>query len=327
MRVRDRILPACATAVALFALATPAASAGTAQTVPVKTSAELKAALAAAKPGTTIELAADTTYTGNFKATANGSDSQRITLTGPRSAVVKASGGRTIELTGSYWTLSGFTVTGGQKGVMALGVNHTLVDQLKVTGIGNEGIHFQHGSSDNVVQNSEISDTGKENGGFGEGVYFGSAKSNWPSGQPDHSDRNKAIGNKIGPNVRAESIDVKEGTTGGELRDNTFDGTGQSGENYADSWVDVKGNNYLVTGNKGSKVFVHDATYGAFEVHVQVDGWGQNNTFANNTADVQASSAYGFYVVKAATGNKVCASNTVTNAGKGFANVAKTAGC
>ncbi|MET9264026.1 right-handed parallel beta-helix repeat-containing protein [Amycolatopsis sp. NPDC004079] len=324
MRVRNRVLAATAGAAALLALATPAASAGT---VPVKTSAELKTALASAKPGTTIQLAANTTYTGNFKAAANGTDSGRITLTGPRSAVVQASGGRTIELTGSYWTLSGFTVTGGQKGVMALGVNHTLVDGLKVTGIGNEGIHFQHDSSDNVVQNSEISDTGKENGGFGEGIYFGSATSNWPGGQPDHSDRNKAIGNKIGPNVRAESIDVKEGTTGGELRGNTFDGTGQSGENYADSWVDVKGNGYLVTGNKGSKVFVHDATYGSFEVHVQVDGWGQNNTFSDNTADVQAPSAYGFYVVKAATGNKVCASNKVTNAGKGFANVAATPGC
>jgi nitrous oxidase accessory protein NosD len=147
---------------------------------------------------------------------------------------------------------------------MALGVHNTLVDGLKVTGIGNEGIHFQYASSDNVVQNSEISDTGKDNGGFGEGIYSGSANSNWPGGQPDHSDRNKALDNKIGPNVRAE------GTTGGELRGNIFSG---------------------------------------------------------NTADVQAPSAYGFSVVAAVQGNKVCASNTVTGAGKGFANVAATEGC
>jgi hypothetical protein len=324
MRVRERVLAVAAGAAALLALAAPSASGAT---VPVSTSAELKAALAAATPGTTIQLAADTTFTGNFKAAVNGTAAGRITLTGPRSSVLKASGGRGLELTGSYWTISGFTITGGQKGLMALGVHNTLVDGLKVTGIGNEGIHFQYTSSDNVVQNSEISDTGKDNGGFGEGIYFGSANSNWPGGQPDHSDRNKALDNKIGPDVRAESIDVKEGTTGGELRGNTFDGTGQSGENYADSWVDVKGNGYLVTGNKGSKVFVHDATYGSFEVHVQVDGWGRDNIFSGNTADVQAPSAYGFYVVAAAQGNKVCASNTVTGAGKGFANVAATEGC
>ncbi|WP_328606659.1 right-handed parallel beta-helix repeat-containing protein [Amycolatopsis sp. NBC_00345] len=358
MRVRERVLAVAAGAAALLALATPSASGAT---VSVSTSAELKSALAAATPGTTIQLAADTTFTGNFKAAVNGTAADRITLTGPRSAVLTASGGRGLELTGSYWTISGFTITGAQLGLMALGVHDTLVDGLKVTGVDNEGIHFQYTSSDNVVQNSEISDTGKDNGGFGEGIYFGSANSNWPDGQPDHSDRNKALNNKIGPDVRAESIDVKEGTTGGELRGNTFDGTGQSGEtvpfvtnpttataetgpykqigcspyppasgrisNCADSWVDVKGNGYLVTGNKGSKVFMHDATYGAFEVHVQVDGWGQDNTFSDNTADVQAPSAYGFYVVAAAQGNKVCASNTVTGAGKGFANVAAAQGC
>ncbi|MFD9895854.1 hypothetical protein ACFWY9_41465 [Amycolatopsis sp. NPDC059027] len=325
MRVRERILATTAGTVVLLSLLTPAASAAT---VKVANSAELKKALSAVSPGTTIELAANTTFTGNFKADRSGTASGRITLTGPRTAVLSASGGRTLELTGSYWTLSGFSVTGGQKGVMALGVHNTVVDGLKVSGIGHEAIHFQHGSTDNVVQNNEISDTGREYGGYGEGVYFGSAKSNWPGGQPDRSDRNKALKNRIGPNVRAEAIDVKEGTTGGELRGNTFDGTGQSGENYADSFVDVKGNNYVIADNKGSKVFVHDAEYGGFEVHVQLDGWGQNNTFSGNVSDPQAPSAYGYYVVKAAQATtKVCASNKATNAGKGFANVTPTPAC
>jgi hypothetical protein len=61
---------------------------------------------------------------------------------------------------------------------MALGVSNTLVNNLKVTGVGHEGIHFQYTSSDNVVQNSEITDTGLEYAGYGEGIYFGSAYSN-----------------------------------------------------------------------------------------------------------------------------------------------------
>ncbi|MEC3980635.1 hypothetical protein [Amycolatopsis sp. H20-H5] len=324
MRVRDRALAVLAGMGLLMSSAVTTASAAT---VNVGTTAQLNSALASATPGTIIQLAANTTFTGNFKAAKSGTASGRITLQGPRSAVLKASGGRTLELTGGYWTLNGFTITGGQKGLMATGVKNTLVDGIKVTGVGHEGIHFQYTSSDNVVQNSEVTDTGNEYAGYGEGIYFGSANSNWPGGTPDHSDRNKALNNKIGPNVRAESIDIKEGTTGGELRGNTFDGTGQAGEHFADSWVDIKGNGYLIADNKASKVFVHDATYGGFELHVQLDGWGRNNTFSGNTADVQSSYAYGFYLAKPRLGNKVCASNTVTNAGKGFANVAKTAGC
>ncbi|ANN20322.1 hypothetical protein SD37_35195 [Amycolatopsis orientalis] len=324
MRVRERVLALAAGAALLSTLAAYPAQAAT---VRVGTSAQLSAALASVTPGTVIELAADTTFTGNFKAAKSGTSSSRITLKGPRSAVIKAAAGRTLELTGSFWNLIGFTITGGQKGLMATGVKNTVVDGVKVTGVGHEGIHFQYTSTDNVVKNSEVTDTGREYAGYGEGIYFGSANGNWPSGIPDRSDRNKALNNKIGPNVRAESIDIKEGTTGGELRGNVFDGTGQSGEHFADSWVDLKGNNYVVADNRGTKVFVHNATYGGFEVHVQLDGWGRGNTFSGNTADVQSSYAYGFYLVKAATGNKVCASNKVTNAGKGFANVAATAGC
>lgn len=324
MRVRERVLAVAAGAALLSTLAAYPAQAAT---VRVGTSEQLTAALASVTPGTVIELAADTTFTGNFKAAKSGTSSSRITLKGPRSAVIKASAGRTLELTGSYWNLTGFTLTGGQKGLMATGVKNTVVDGIKVTGVGHEGIHFQYTSTDNVVKNSEVTDTGREYAGYGEGIYFGSAKGNWPGGTPDRSDRNKALNNKIGPNVRAESIDIKEGTTGGELRGNVFDGTGQSGEHFADSWVDLKGNNYVVADNRGSKVFVHDAKYGGFEVHVQLDGWGRGNTFSGNIADVRSSYAYGFYLVKAATGNKVCASNKVTGAGKGFANVAATAGC
>lgn len=324
MRLRERALIAMLGTAALTFAGIPTA---TAATVSVGTTAQLTSALAAATPGTIIELAANTTFTGNFKATKSGTSSSKITLKGPRSAVLEATGGRGLELTGSHWTLDGFTITGGQKGLMALGVTNTLVTNLKVTGVGHEAIHFQYTSSDNVVRNNEITDTGKEYAGYGEGIYFGSANSNWPGGTPDRSDRNKAIDNKIGPNVRAESIDIKEGTTGGELSGNVFDGTGQSGEHFADSWVDMKGNGYLVANNRGSKVFVHDTNYGGFELHQQLDGWGLNNTFSGNTADVQSSYAYGFYIAKTGLGTKVCANNTVTGAGKGFANVAASTTC
>jgi len=75
-------------------------------------------------------------------------------------------------------------------------------------------------------------------------------------GKPDKSNRNKAINNHFGPNIAAEAIDIKEGTEGGLIDGNTFDGTGMSGENSADSWIDVKGDDYTISNNKGSKTLL-----------------------------------------------------------------------
>jgi hypothetical protein len=91
-----------------------------AATMTVGAAAQLTSALAAANPGTVIELAANTTFTGILHGSEERHVQWRITLRGPRSAVLEASGDRGLELTGSYWTIDGFTVTGGKKGLMAL---------------------------------------------------------------------------------------------------------------------------------------------------------------------------------------------------------------
>jgi hypothetical protein len=327
MRTLERVLLATISVAGLAITGVLTGVTADAATITVSTSAQLAGALAIVRPGDTIQLAANTTFKGTFQATRSGTASKRITLSGPRSAVIDGTGGgRTLELTGSHWTITGFRITGGQKGLMALGVHNTEVRGLKVDGIGHEAIHFQYTSTDNVVRDCEISNTGLEYAGYGEGVYFGSANSNWPNGQADRSDRNKALNNRFGPNVRAEAIDIKEGTTGGELSGNTFDGTGMAGEHSADSWVDVKGNGYRISNNAGHRIFVASSNHGGFEVHQQLSGWGMNNTFSNNTADPQSQYAWGFYA-QSANGNKFCASNKVSNAGRGFSNIAKATGC
>lgn len=60
------------------------------------------------------------------------------------------------------------------------------------------------------------------------------------------------INNRIGPKVAAEEIDIKEGSCCGLIKGNTFDGTGMSGENYADSWIDLKGEDYTIEDNVGN---------------------------------------------------------------------------
>ncbi len=161
---------------------------------------------------------------------------------------------------------------------------------------------------------------------FGEGVYLGTAQSNWGSisgGNLDTSDNNRVLNNHFGPNVTAEHIDIKEGTTGGTITGNYFDGAGISGDNFADSWVDVKGNNYLLNNNTGQNVSGLSALVDGFQTHVILSGWGKNNVFSGNTANVNAS-GYGFNIQTSGTGNVVYTNNTVSGAGKGISNVPLT---
>ena len=91
---------------------------------------------------------------------------------------------------------------------------------------------------------------------FNKAVYIGTAISNWGSyaclnNAPDYSNRNKILSNKLGPNVTAECVDIKEGTSGGLIQGNTFDGNSLSNLLGAISWINCKGTNYTITKNIG----------------------------------------------------------------------------
>ena len=295
--------------------------AGAAGTVEVQSAAELSRALAAATPGQVVRLA-DGVYRGAFTISRSGRSDGRIVLCGSRRAVLSgASTGKGYGLhlrAASYWTLSGFTVTNAQKGVVLDRSSSNLLRGLAVHHVGREGVHFRTASTDNVLDQSEVWETGLVNARTGEGVYVGSALSNWCeySGcQPDRSDRNQIVGNRIGPGVRAESVDLKEGTTGGVVRGNTFVGTGMTA---ADSWVDVKGNRWTVAGNKGSAT-----PKDGFQVHVIRSGWGDGNVFSGNVADL-GGGEYGFRIDKNARGTVVACDNVVSGASKGRSNVGCT---
>ncbi|HVJ20192.1 MAG TPA: right-handed parallel beta-helix repeat-containing protein, partial [Polyangiaceae bacterium] len=280
--------------------------------------AELALALAGATPGTLIRLA-DGSYDAAWSAKTSGTAEAPIVLCGTRDAVLEATPDRPVfSLQASYWILSGFTLTGGQKGLLLDGAGHNLLTGLSVHDIGHEAVHLRTHSSDNVLERCEIYETGQANAGFGEGVYIGSAQNNWASisaGGPDRSDRNVIEANLIGPNVRAESIDIKEGTSAGIVRGNTLDGAGMSGAGYADSWLDVKGNGYLIEDNQA-----RNALLDGFQIHVEVDGWGNDNVFYRNALEVNGP-GYGFQVFGGASGTIIGCDNQVSGADEGFANV------
>lgn len=296
---------------------TPSYSADcSAATTTVTTADELEKALDAAQPGETIALA-DGLYSGEFTASVSGAKGDPITLCGSSAAVLDAGStdkGYVFHLDhAQYWHLVGFTVQNGQKGVMADGTVGSVIEGLTVHTIGDEAIHLRDFSTDNVVKDNTVSDTGHRRDKFGEGIYIGTANSNWSDitgGAVDKSDRNVIEGNRIS-DTTAESVDIKEGTSDGILRDNVFDGAGMTD---GDSWVDVKGNGWLIEGNHGA----HSQNDG-FQTHSVYDGWGTDNTFRDNVADVDGP---GFgYSLTPVDGNVVDCSNRATGAKEGLSNV------
>ncbi|MBC7596430.1 MAG: right-handed parallel beta-helix repeat-containing protein [Kineosporiaceae bacterium] len=285
----------------------------------VSTASELSVALSNARPGDTITLA-DGVYKGKFTAAASGTAQAPITITGSHAAVLTSggiSGGYGLHVTGSYWVISGLSVARSGKGIVLDGSQHTRISGVDVGTIGEEGVHFRHNSADSSIEGSTVHDTGVRSPGFGEGIYIGSAQSNWATIMgsptiPDRTDRVTVSGNHL-INTAAEGVDVKEGTTGGSLRFNIFTNAGYSGVNYADSWVDVKGNGYLIEGNGGSM-----ARADAFQVHQASAGWGLNNRFLNNGA---VAGVPGYLVNVAVSNSGTTVQCQSTAAGRGLSNI------
>ncbi|MFI8928483.1 right-handed parallel beta-helix repeat-containing protein [Streptomyces sp. NPDC053474] len=320
MRTRSLLASvlAAVTATGGLALTAHARPGAPAQAIEVSTAAQLKAALAAAAPGDTIHLA-DGTYSGNFKSTTAARSDARITLTGSPKAVLTAGGGYGLHLDGaSYWTVKGVTVTGGQKGIMIDSARGVVVDGVTVHGLDMEGVHFRTSSPDGVIKNSRVYDTGNDGRGMGEGVYVGSANT-----LSDRSDNVSILDNVIGPDVGGEAVDLKEGTRGGRVAGNTFDGRGLTGNNYDDSWIDVKGNGYVIENNTGK-----NTTNNGFETHTQQSGWGCGTVFRANKSDLTGATGDKQLAINVTNQNGSCrttvyASNTVKG-GKGLTNVPVT---
>lgn len=259
---------------------------GTPASTSVVDSASLEAALAASAPGDVIVLA-DARYEGGFRITTQGTPDEPITLCGGAGAVLDGGGvdsGYVLHLEGAeHWLLSGFSVTGGQKGIMLDASSHNALSGLTVSGTGDEAVHLRAASSDNLVESTSIDGAGLRRAEFGEGIYVGSAESNWCeiSGcSPDASDRNRLVGNTV-TGTSAEAIDVKEGTTGGEISGNTLGGSSLTA---ADSLLDIKGSDWLIEGNRGTASPADGA-----QVHVILPGWGARNTFRSNSFEVAAT--------------------------------------
>lgn len=252
----------------------------------VKNTEELKNALESARAGDEIILAAgEYVYSGAtpkgymFTSSADGTEEEpiRIHSEDPENLAI-LSGSSTAEnyvlsVSGDWWEIRDLKITNAQKGIMIDNSNHTKIVNCEVYQIGSEGIHLRDNSSYCLIEDCSVHDTGVVSPGYGEAVYVGSAYSTTGYGYDCHY--NTIRNCKLGPNVAAEHVDIKEYTIGTIVENCTFDGTGMSGENSAKSFINVKGNDCIIRNNIGYR---NDcmAIQRAFEQNNVVEGWGQN---------------------------------------------------
>jgi hypothetical protein len=280
-------------------------------TVRVSDAVGLRAALAAAQPGQTIELA-DGNYNGAFQAVTDGTASKPITVTGSPRAVLSYSG-YGFDLRADHWVLSGFTIRGASKGLVLIDADSNTIDGLTIEAIQQIGVQIVNNSDDNLMTHTTVRDTGRDTTQAGRAVSLGWTKSGWIDGVPDGSDRNSFVSNTFGSDARGGLIQIQEGTTGGIIKGNTFNGAGMTS---ADTLVKIVGNSYQVTDNVGSK-----SVTDGFATWVKYTGWGCGNTFRRNRLDV-GGPGYGIRIdTNCTTPSSVYADNVVTNAGSGTSNV------
>lgn len=218
--------------------------------------------------------------------------------------------GQVLYITGDYWSIRDLDITYGLKGVILDHSNHTELLRCNVYNTGEEAIHLRDNSNYNLIDGCTVTDTGSRTPGYGEGIYVGTYNGDWNTYDKE-CDYNVIQNCTLGPNITAESLDIKEGTTGTVVRNCTMYGAGISGENYADSFLEIKGNDVLLEGNTAYRNNNPYITM-AFQVHQQLDGWGLRNSIMGNTVYMDIPTGY---VVNAPTVDAFAGNNIRIPAG------------
>jgi uncharacterized protein YjdB/heat shock protein HslJ len=274
--------------------------------VNVSSQAQLVAAVNAAQPGDQIRMAAGT-YVGSIVPSRSGTQANPITLCGPRTAIIDNNNGY-IQQTGHWWVMKNFTITDGLIGLYILGGSNNVYDSLEIKHMGQEGVELRTTASNNLFRANWIHDTGETTAIYGEAFYVGNGTT-----QADPANYNRFIGNRTGPNVRAEHFDVKAPTQGTIATDNVMDATGTL-FNYGNVSAIVTVNGTGATFSRNTITNIGSSSLSGFMV------WQGSNIIFHDNAVRNGTFQTGFRVSTSGSGNVVGCDNVVV--GGTFANVA-----
>ncbi|MGN0592244.1 MAG: right-handed parallel beta-helix repeat-containing protein [Ruminococcus sp.] len=284
--------------------------------ISVSNDEELKNALLNAAPGDTIVLQSGIyessdygTKSSIFYSPSEGTESAPITIKSAdpeNPAILKGtdlSKGIVLYITGDYWNIQDMICCNAQKGIVLDHSNYSVIESVEVYDTGQEGIHLRDGSSYCQIIGTNVHDNGLISE-YGEAIYIGSAKST--SGYAYDCDHNLVKNCTLGPNTVAESVDIKEYTTGNIIEDCTMYGEGMTA---TDSFIDIKGNETIVRNNV---CYAQENTniVDGFQLHCQVEGWGIENWIYGNTIYFSGETEY---VVRSWSGTSCTVYNNIRN--------------
>mmetsp|Transcript_20420 Transcript_20420/g.33822 ORF Transcript_20420/g.33822 Transcript_20420/m.33822 type:complete len:488 (-) Transcript_20420:111-1574(-) len=271
----------------LLIILTSSAVVAAVRRVECRDATELWKALRAALPGDDLVLHPGT-YVGHFSATKDATASQPITIRSKdknNKAVMRGWSlffDPVMYVTGDYWEVKDLVIENANKGVVYDNAIGGKILNCEIHGTGEEAIHIRDGSSQFLIEGNVVQNTGRTEAGYGEGIYIGSDRGVHYYYDPTVSFvtiRN----NVIGPNVRAEGIDVREGTHDILIEDNTFDAAGLSGANSADSFIDLKGSRCIVRGNTFNQNGATSMSKGVNAIDRGVDKSSYDHVIIDNT--------------------------------------------
>ena len=292
------------------------------------------------KPGDIIRLKSNTTYYGNLEIdNIHGNQDNYIQILGDNTSIINGNNidyGRAITINNSsyvYFGLNptninsygeGFILTNSQKGLYINNCNNITAQNLCINNIGDEGLHVMNNSFSCKILNNEIYNTGNYNKGFGEGIYCGSAVSNWIDGKADKTNNIIVSYNNV-YNTTAECIDIKEGSYNGTVNNNIFNGSKLNNDNSADSWIDIKGENWIIKNNE-MNITLQDGIQTHF-IENSVPNLGCNNKISGNIMNClnvkgDPCPGYAINISNKTTGNTVSSDNIYNNtANNGLTNI------
>ncbi|MDP5168984.1 MAG: T9SS type A sorting domain-containing protein [Bacteroidia bacterium] len=248
------------------------------------------------EPGTyTATNVAGSGTSAYFYGSANGTASNPITIRSQSSSNRATLRGNNVgsltvlRIVGNYWIVKDLILTTGQKGLIFDNANYCKAIDCEVHDIGYEGIHVRDGSDHVTIEGCKIYDTGKTGAGFGEGIYIGTDKGSWSTYDPS-VDYTVVRDCEIGPNVRAEAFDIKEGTTETIVEGCTINAAGLSGSNFADSFIDLKGTRSYIRCNTFNRSGESNLTKGIAVIDRGVALSSYEHSIHNNTFNMDGAS-------------------------------------
>lgn len=155
-----------------------------------------------------------------FEKVVVRSDGGDVTLSGDD---VDANAVLLIE--GDNWEIRSLALTGARNGVVLNGANNTFLSGISIEDVGERGLYMYNGSSNNVISNSSIFNTGMSLGAEtvesqGEAIVVGEEVDDTTDAQL--SDNNYISNMVFGTDILAESVDVNNGASNTTISHSLF---------------------------------------------------------------------------------------------------------